>query len=930
MLRWLAFSQFIISVLLLRRNVTAHSHPRQHEHTYSALAIARPDANFVVTASRDKREHVRHIFSEERLQWPIRFRGKARRAATDEKGVPALMGAGLAGQPKGSERPEGYDTLGSELDENARIWHVFRTDVSAHDQNVTIHEWNETLDILLVFTYPSPPGQDGTGTSAAVAQDSVPPLVFRVMIGLFFVSLLISLAVSLVCILAKQWLQEYIRRLTETAANARLWAHRRWVYMHGLEQWRIGILATDGLPFLLHVALFLFAVGLTMLLMTINHSVAWFACTITTFLAAVYIGCTLAPIFWVTAPTATPLLKHLRNMATLMTGLRSSEGWRSLPTRLGKALTGVWHDVFLNYGSEDDYIAYYSGTMEFDAILWLLTDSRSEDGLTVAFCAVSALPSDSEALDAIRRTGIGIADAFQNMPSGKLRAIDVTRVVRSELRLRPGDWRRPKLGLDIPNTMLDLLREAQSADAGVLSAVMQKDLGLKYISENAIQWRDMDSHSLPSTVQLLLLSKNIDLRAILYLMLPVHVKDLCALRRDISTALGRGARNEDKAATTTDFPQVLDEAGCAGSCTPACALVSLVQVTTRLACTPDDFAAAAHLAARIVRFVKTGSSSKIHTHIAAVRWESPLSLIGPKTEVIFGTLDSRDPILGWCRTQGRILNALVVGWHLMPRSRERVLTGYRVGFLLESLLKMLHNPKATPQVQEVMVFVLFNTFLDTETDIDKKVTVSPDAPPNESRAEFPPWEPPRAAWDEIHQLNLSHTTLVQLAVTLAAILCTSKREQPNGYRAAFARGFLRGDMLRILLSDSSRAERVGPSRAYLHLAQHCVELERDWCSRMARRGEDESGAVSDAFGVLASWLVALNRTRSSQEETVSGVSESSPLKLRAATGYFLAEKLEKAVAELGPCTSCAGTPPAWPPSYPLIVTHTASSYAHDS
>ncbi|EJD44729.1 hypothetical protein AURDEDRAFT_125055 [Auricularia subglabra TFB-10046 SS5] len=642
---------------------------------------------------------------------------------------------GAKERPKG-KRPDGYDTLGSELDKNARLWHIFRKDATLYDQNITIHEWNATLDVLLVFaalflgvvtsfviqTYSMFVAHEDMDAHNSQTQTSSAPPLFWIMLGLWFLSLLISLVVSLFCILAKQWLHEYIRRLSEPTPHVRLWAQRRWIYMHGLEQWRVGLMATDGLPLLLHLALLLFAIGLVLLLMMIKMSIAWLVGSVAVVVGTIYLAITLAPAFWVNAPTATPLLRQFGGLfipqdppeaiETTQGRLIVVDSDLAIPSPHAAPTRGHVLDLLTRPRSEVEkaYIAHYKKRMEYSALVWLLTVSRSEDALTVAFGAVSALPWDSEALVLVRQTGIGLADAFQSMSSSKLRAVDVMRMIRSELYLRPGDWGRYKLGLDIPNAMLDLLRDAQSPDAGVLFASMQKDGDrLDLIARSASLWREKDSVSMRSTLQLLLQSWRIEPRAVFHLMLALKPSRLGDMWDDFVTL---GSNHYLRAPGSTK-----NVSGAAGAVPPPApqtakadqvletnltlALVILAHVTTRFACSSDEFILAAQLAMRIVRLLPTRAVAT--DRFQSLHWQTPLEHIGSHAGNIFRSLQSRDPVLGWCRTQGRLLYFIVARWLLEPPSRHRVLLGYRAGYVLETLLNAFDNPEFTDQVCPVNV-----------------------------------------------------------------------------------------------------------------------------------------------------------------------------------------------------------------------------------
>ncbi|EJD44734.1 hypothetical protein AURDEDRAFT_166219 [Auricularia subglabra TFB-10046 SS5] len=402
-----------------------------------------------------------------------------------------------------------------QLSEDARFWKVFRTEATSYDRNDDAHQRDETLGDLLVFAalflgvitafviqaYPSFVGKDSEREPSPLAdskgEKSNPPLVMWVMLGLWLVSLILSLVVSFFCILVKQWLQDYTMRLAAETPNARQWALRRASYLRALQLWRIDTIVPQVLPLLLHIALFLFAIGLNIFLSALKSPISWIICAITATAGTVYVACSLASIHWGTARIST------------------------IAQRI-----------------DNGHVERHE--MEGSAIEWLLSLSHSGDALFTAFCAVSALPESSNTLRRVRERGLGLADVFYSTHFAPLMPIDVMRVIRSELHLRPGDWRIPNLGLDMPKEFAGVLQQTQSADGGILfAATLEVDERPRYIAVHAGRWRDLGSTSLSSTIGLLLRCSNIDARAILYLMLPLNSGDICKLYPDITNALNR-------------------------------------------------------------------------------------------------------------------------------------------------------------------------------------------------------------------------------------------------------------------------------------------------------------------------------------------------------------------------------------------------------
>ncbi|KAI0666942.1 hypothetical protein C8Q78DRAFT_983089, partial [Trametes maxima] len=88
--------------------------------------------------------------------------------------------------------------------------------------------------------------------------------------ALWFTSLILSLASSSLCIMVKQWLNEFSSPVQGTVhETARLRQYR----LENLERWRVGFIVM-AIPVLLQIALALFWAGLLVLLYPLHHGVA--------------------------------------------------------------------------------------------------------------------------------------------------------------------------------------------------------------------------------------------------------------------------------------------------------------------------------------------------------------------------------------------------------------------------------------------------------------------------------------------------------------------------------------------------------------------------------------------------------------------------------------------------------------------------------
>ncbi|KZV90705.1 hypothetical protein EXIGLDRAFT_571194, partial [Exidia glandulosa HHB12029] len=99
----------------------------------------------------------------------------------------------------------------------------------------------------------------------------------RFINGLWFTSLLLSLTAAFLCILVKQWLDEYIARTRASSQNPKHWSRRRAFYFRALDDWGVEVIIS-ALPVLLHASLFLFFAGMTVLLWPLSRVLAVWLC----------------------------------------------------------------------------------------------------------------------------------------------------------------------------------------------------------------------------------------------------------------------------------------------------------------------------------------------------------------------------------------------------------------------------------------------------------------------------------------------------------------------------------------------------------------------------------------------------------------------------------------------------------------------------
>ncbi|CAE6534141.1 unnamed protein product [Rhizoctonia solani] len=194
--------------------------------------------------------------------------------------------------------PQEFDKPGEELGKDARVWELYVRETSQEDREF-IDGWNRTTDVTLIFStlfsaiitpflietskslrqYPANevlghPDATSLMTNGTQAAQDVNPITnalgpsraIVVINALWFLSLILSVAVSFVAMLSKEWFFGFMRdRTGSPAAQAR----RRQLRWEKFQQWRVEE-ALAALPAVIHIALLLFSGGLCVFLWELN------------------------------------------------------------------------------------------------------------------------------------------------------------------------------------------------------------------------------------------------------------------------------------------------------------------------------------------------------------------------------------------------------------------------------------------------------------------------------------------------------------------------------------------------------------------------------------------------------------------------------------------------------------------------------------
>ncbi|KAG9080150.1 hypothetical protein FS749_008108, partial [Ceratobasidium sp. UAMH 11750] len=231
----------------------------------------------------------------------------------------------------GSKRPDapraGFDEYGAELGPDARIWPAYVKEAEMWDEEM-VDGWNSFVVESFKNLQPDPSQTSANalleitqllramsnGSNAAFVDTNSDPSAFSPpasaiwINALWFLSLALSVSVSLVVMLAKQWCYSYMSgRLGQPCVQARARQRR----LEELERWRMPeILAF--LPTLIHLSLFLFFVGLVINLWDAHVGVAAPVIATTATTVIFYSLTTVLPVAYELCPYNTPLSKFLK------------------------------------------------------------------------------------------------------------------------------------------------------------------------------------------------------------------------------------------------------------------------------------------------------------------------------------------------------------------------------------------------------------------------------------------------------------------------------------------------------------------------------------------------------------------------------------------------------------------------------------------
>ncbi|KAK0470802.1 hypothetical protein IW261DRAFT_1672250 [Armillaria novae-zelandiae] len=210
--------------------------------------------------------------------------------------------------------------------------------------------------------------------------------------GLWFTSLSLSLATALVAVLVKQWLHHYLALPSGTSQERSLVRQFRY---GGFQKWHV-LVIVGLLPVLMHLALGIFFVGLTVFLVPLRPGLSWvigigIVVAYTTYLISIFF-----PILYPQCPYRTPLTDLVYFPYRYITQDLIPKHVRPLFVKEVQ-----WHNFTLDepearIGSLDDLerrvVQDESATLSVEALHWLFLSSSNPTVHGIVIQSIGGLP----------------------------------------------------------------------------------------------------------------------------------------------------------------------------------------------------------------------------------------------------------------------------------------------------------------------------------------------------------------------------------------------------------------------------------------------------------------------------------------------------------------------------------------------------------
>ncbi|KAG8723467.1 hypothetical protein FRC09_003224 [Ceratobasidium sp. 395] len=244
------------------------------------------------------------------------------------------------------------DEPGMEMAKGARVWQVYVKETDQLDKEM-VDGRNKFIIESLGDLKPDS-AESSAKTLLAISQKleiiasgqrTTPPLTQESDSGTFspshasvivnvlwLLSLSLSVAVSLIAMLAKEWCYKFMSGRSGLIYEQGRRRQQKW---DGMEKWKMQEVLTY-LPGLMHIALLLFAVGLCIYLWDVNVGVAIPVTAVTSIATCVYVLVTILPWLDQFCPYSTPVTSSRSTVAPL---------WKKVHHIVCSMVNGVWQWV---------------------------------------------------------------------------------------------------------------------------------------------------------------------------------------------------------------------------------------------------------------------------------------------------------------------------------------------------------------------------------------------------------------------------------------------------------------------------------------------------------------------------------------------------------------------------------------------------------
>ncbi|KAJ6587944.1 hypothetical protein B0H19DRAFT_977802, partial [Mycena capillaripes] len=196
-----------------------------------------------------------------------------------------------------------------------------------------------------------------------------PTLASRWVNGLWFSSLVLSLTSALGASLAKGWGTQFSATVLGSSWNdAKLHCSR----LRGLKRWHLHLIV-QCLPILIHIAFFLFSIGLVILLSRDDRTIGIAICALTVPIVVLYISSSIHPTLYADSPFRTPVSGMIEGLLRLLRGASTLQSVQGFP-------------------DEPD-------AQKAQALAWLLCESQNSKTVNAAVYAIAGLVANPRTQD---------------------------------------------------------------------------------------------------------------------------------------------------------------------------------------------------------------------------------------------------------------------------------------------------------------------------------------------------------------------------------------------------------------------------------------------------------------------------------------------------------------------------------------------------